>query len=248
MMLVRDVMTPNPITVDVTTSVATVRETMRQRRIHHLPVVDGETFAGVVDATQAFGFAPHDATAVDLAARVVVEAQPDEMLFDVLGRCAWSPRDVCVVTQPDTRRVLGIVTDRDLIRLASEHVDPSRPVDQIASTTVVTAEAKSTVGEALLQLREAMFRHLVVVQDGKLRGTASLRDLLLLDARQPLAERLPQPAPRASWTQSIREVATEMHRLDVDALPLIDDDEVPDGIVTVTDLLRALRSTPSVVG
>ncbi len=240
---IRDVMTADPVVVGPDTSVATVRETMRQRRIHHLPLVDDGRFAGVVDATQAFGWVPAEATAADLVGRMVVEAHPEEGLFEVLGRCAWSPRDVCVVTRPETHEVVGIVTERDLVRLAASHVDASRLIDQVASTTVVTAPVTATVGECLEQLREQMFRHLVVVKDGKLRGTVSLRDLLLVDARSPVADSLPETPPKASWSATIREVAAQMRDQDLDALPLVDDDDVPDGIVTVTDLLRALRSS-----
>jgi len=246
-MLVRDVMTTDPVVIGPDESVETVRATMRQRRIHHLPMAEGGRFAGVVDATVAFGWVQRQATAADLAGRIVVEAHPDEALFAVLGRCAWSPRDVCVVTLPDTHEVVGIVTERDLVRLAAKHVDPARPVEQVASTSVVTAPATATVGECLEQLRQQMFRHLVVVREGKLRGTASLRDLLLADARSPVQDTLPDPAPKAAWSDSIREVAVAMRDQDLDAMAIVGDDDVPDGIVTVTDLLRALRSTPSIV-
>ncbi|MEM6926354.1 MAG: CBS domain-containing protein [Myxococcota bacterium] len=246
-MRIRDVMTPDPVVVGPDASVTTVRETMRQRRIHHLPMVDGGQFAGVVDATQAFGWVPREAVAADLVGRVAVEAHPDEALFEVLGRCAWSPRDVCVVTRPDSRAVVGIVTERDLVRLAARYVDPSRTIDQIASTTVVTTPITSTVGECLEQVRERMFRHLVVVDDGRLRGTLALRDLLLADARAAVTTLLPEEVRHATWAATIQDVATIMERHDLDAMPLVDDDQVPDGIVTVTDLLRALRSTPSLV-
>jgi len=246
-MRIRDVMTPDPVVVGPDESVATVREIMRQRRIHHLPMVDEGGFAGVVDATQAFGWVPRDAKASDLVGRTVVQAHPDESLFTVLGRCAWSPRDVCVVTREDNREVVGIVTERDIVRLAASHVPASHPVEQIASTSVVTAPVTATVGECLEQLREQMFRHLVIVENAKLRGTVSLRDLLLVDAQKPVADALVDPAPRATWSQTVREVAAAMQRQDLDAMPLVDDDDVPEGIVTVTDLLRALRNTPSIV-
>ena len=228
-------------------SVATLREIMRQRGIHHIPMVDDGRFAGVVDATSAFGWVSRDAVASDLVGRVEVQAHPDEQLFDVFGRCAWSPRDVCVVTLEESGSVVGIVTERDIVRLAATHIDSARPVDQFASTAVFTSPATATVGECLDVLREQMFRHLVIVEDDKLRGTVSLRDLLLVDARLLVGQTLPDPPPRASWNATLREIASTMQRLDLDAIALVDDDGVPDGIVTVTDLLRALRSTPKIV-
>lgn len=246
-MQIREVMTPDPVVVDVDEDVATLRALMRQHHVHHLPVHEDGRFAGVVDATQAFGWVPREARAADLVGRVVVEAHPDETLFDVLGRCAWSPRDVCVVTRPDLHDVVGIVTERDLVRLAAEHLDPARPVDQVASTSVVTTPGTATVGACLEVLRERMFRHLVVVDGERLLGTASLRDLLLTDTRRAVGETLAEEAARGEWSQTLREIAMAMHERDLDAMPLVDDHGVADGIVTVTDLLRALRSTPSLV-
>ncbi|MEN0062087.1 MAG: CBS domain-containing protein [Myxococcota bacterium] len=246
-MLVRDVMTRDPVIVGPETTTVTLREVMRQRHIHHLPVAEDGRLIGVVDATQVFGWAPRTATAADLAGRTV-EAHPEEGLFEVLGRCAWSPRDVCVVTHPDENVILGILTDRDIIRLAAQTIEPDRLVDEIASTSLVTAAPLATVGECLHRLREQMFRHLVVIDDsGCLQGVASLRALLVTDARGPVASTLPTPAPQGPWTLTIRDAAALMERLDIDALPIVNDEGAPEGLVTVTDLLRALRSTAEVV-
>lgn len=245
-MLVRELMTPDPVVIGPDASVATVRALMRQHHIHHLPLVEGGTFSGVIDATQAFGWVPHDATARDLRARTTVQASPDEPLFGMLGRCAWSPVDVCVVTHPESKAVIGIVTERDLVRLAAERLESSRPVDEVASTTLVTAPRSTTVGEGLDQLREHMFRHLVVVDDDRLAGTASLRDMLLADVRGDLGSLLPSEPSSAAWGESLRDVAVRMRDADLDAMAIADDGRA-EGLVTVTDLVRALRNTSSVV-
>jgi acetoin utilization protein AcuB len=46
--LVRDWMTPAPVTVTPTTSVATARDLLERRRLRHLPVVDGGRLCGII--------------------------------------------------------------------------------------------------------------------------------------------------------------------------------------------------------
>lgn len=86
-----------------------------------------------------------------------------------------------VAVLDDEHHVLGIFTERDvLVKLALSHRDPSTtPILDLMTTSVETAKADITAGEALSLMLERHFRHLPIVDDaGRLLGILSLRNLL----------------------------------------------------------------------
>jgi CBS domain-containing protein len=82
----------------------------------------------------------------------------------------------------------GIFTERDVLRaLTQEHADAGRssPVTGWMTRDPVTISADSTVGQALDTMLDGGFRHLPVVQEGKVVGVVSIRDLSRSLARKP---------------------------------------------------------------
>jgi CBS domain-containing protein len=79
----------------------------------------------------------------------------------------------------DGRQLVGIVTERDVVRAVAEGVDLAvTPVrSRMASEPDVFAP-DTDVFEAGEFLLESGYRHLPVVDDGTLLGVVSLRDLL----------------------------------------------------------------------
>ena len=79
----------------------------------------------------------------------------------------------------DGRRLVGIVTERDVVRAVADGVDlATTPVrSRMASEPDVFAP-EVDVFEAGEFLLESGYRHLPVVEDGTLLGVVSLRDLL----------------------------------------------------------------------
>jgi len=78
------------------------------------------------------------------------------------------------------RTLLGVVTERDLVRAVAAGVDPGRePVHRWMGPDPDTFAADTDVFEAAEWLLEAGYRHLPVVDaHGELLGIVSLRDLL----------------------------------------------------------------------
>jgi CBS domain-containing protein len=80
-----------------------------------------------------------------------------------------------VVERDDLR---GILTERDIVRaLAAEHDAATHAVAEWMTATPVTQSPGATPTEALRLMLEAGFRHLPVVEDGRLVGIVSIRDL-----------------------------------------------------------------------
>jgi CBS domain-containing protein len=86
--------------------------------------------------------------------------------------------------------LIGIVTERDLLRFVGEGGDPkSVSLRDVMTTDVVTIGPDTTVRDAAQIMFDKWFRHLpVVAEDGSIHGVISLRDLLTL-----LAESLDEP-------------------------------------------------------
>jgi acetoin utilization protein AcuB len=119
---------------------------------------------------------------------------------------------------------------------------------------LVTLSPEASVAEALTLCRERRIRHIPIVEEGRLVGIVSDRDLR--DASPALGD-----AERASTLQEIRvghvmtqevsttvpeesieNVAQEMYELKIGSLPVVaeEDEEKLLGIVTSSDVMRAL--------
>lgn len=85
--------------------------------------------------------------------------------------------DVVVV---DEDRVVGIVTDRDIVvRVLAQRGGPDDPVRDACSVDVVTTTPDTDTGEAALLMRQNAVRRVPVLEpDGRLVGIVSLRDLV----------------------------------------------------------------------
>jgi CBS domain-containing protein len=81
----------------------------------------------------------------------------------------------------DDRRLMGILTDRDIVlRAVAERVDPqSVKAGDVASRELVTVEPEEDLDEALRLMAEHQVRRLPVVEDGRLVGMLAQADAAL---------------------------------------------------------------------
>jgi CBS domain-containing protein len=78
----------------------------------------------------------------------------------------------------DGERVAGIVTERDLVNLVANGLDPaSTTVADRMSTNLDTVEPRTDIAEAAEHMARLRIRHLPVVEGGTLAGIISIRDL-----------------------------------------------------------------------
>ena len=83
---------------------------------------------------------------------------------------------LCVI---EDDRLIGIFTERDLLaRVVAVGRDPERTlIGQVMTPDPICIDSDATVGEALHLLDTRDIRHLPVVEDDRLIGMVSLRDL-----------------------------------------------------------------------
>lgn len=84
-----------------------------------------------------------------------------------------------VVVMEDMARIVGIVTERDLMRAVAQRARAAEAkVRQWMTGSVVTITPDTEIKDAAKMMFERNFRHLPVVnKDGRLMGIASLRRL-----------------------------------------------------------------------
>jgi len=72
----------------------------------------------------------------------------------------------------------GIFTERDILRALGEHFDAAgHPVSHWMTRNPVTIDADADVHEALERMLTGGFRHLPVMEGGRVAGLVSMRDL-----------------------------------------------------------------------
>jgi len=78
----------------------------------------------------------------------------------------------------DGDHLRGIFTERDIVRaLAAEHDAASHAVAGWMTTDPITLGPEASVAEARDRMLEEGFRHIPVLQDNRLIGIVSLRDV-----------------------------------------------------------------------
>jgi len=102
---------------------------------------------------------------------------PEAMVSECVKLMAGREIGSLVVMQGGA--ILGIFTERDALkRVLAAGLDPARTrVDAVMTRNPVCIPLSTSVGEAMRLITEKRFRHLPVVEDGKLLGLVSSGDL-----------------------------------------------------------------------
>ena len=89
-------------------------------------------------------------------------------------------RHVGAIIVVDTeKRVIGIFTERDLIRVIAQDIPISTPLKDVMTTNIITIKEDSTFGEAKELMRLYRIRRIPVINsEDKLVGLLSLRHIL----------------------------------------------------------------------
>jgi CBS domain-containing protein len=88
------------------------------------------------------------------------------------------------------RVVLGIITERDILRAQAAHRAPLEAllVANVMTTELVTARPSDSVEEAMRLMTEHRVRHLPIIADGQLAGMVSIGDIIKAQFDELVAE------------------------------------------------------------
>ena len=111
----------------------------------------------------------------DVMRRELIEVAPEDTLGEVAER--MSAANVGAVIVKDYGRLIGILTERDMLKAMAARVHTSEArVRQWMTDDPITASVDTDVEEAARTMIEHGFRHLPVLDEsGQVTGIASLR-------------------------------------------------------------------------
>jgi CBS domain-containing protein len=91
-----------------------------------------------------------------------------------------SERRIGAVLVLSQGRIEGILSERDIVRVLGERGASvlDEPVSSVMTRKVVSCREKDTVGEIMEMMTNGKFRHLPVVEDGRVVGLISIGDVV----------------------------------------------------------------------
>lgn len=118
---------------------------------------------------------PTLSTSVKEVAAVEVVATIADAAREMAGR------GVGVLCVTEGNRLVGIVTDRDIVvRGIARGVPADGRIDSVMSMEPVTIDVAADVEDAVAVFAQNAFRRLPVIRDGELAGLVSVDDLLVM--------------------------------------------------------------------
>ena len=116
---------------------------------------------------------------LDEKGRDVFTTQPHRTLKEIVGLLAEKGVGAVVVSDASLS-VLGILSERDVVRVLAKHGASALddPVSRHMTPKVITVTRDDTIDHVMQTMTTGRFRHLPVVQDGRLIGLISIGDVV----------------------------------------------------------------------
>lgn len=116
-------------------------------------------------------------------------AKPQTGIHEAIKLLSKSDQGALVVTD-GAAQVLGIISERDIVRTLAASTDPlkSFTVSDLMTKRVVIGLAEDSLECLLATMTEQHIRHLPIMAGGELLGLLSMRDLVGAQSQQDKAE------------------------------------------------------------
>lgn len=119
--------------------------------------------------------------------REIVTAQ-DTVIVDLTTMVAaaarvMAERHIGAVPVVEGDRVVGIFSERDaLTRVVAARLDPeATPISSVMSSPLVVADINESCESCLNRMTQSHVRHLIVLDNERMAGIVSMRDLMAVD-------------------------------------------------------------------
>ena len=111
--------------------------------------------------------------------REVVSVEPSASLADAVRLLAGKRIGAAVILGAD-RRIAGIISERDIVRVLAERAAGAldEPVSQTMTRKVETCNESETVSSLMERMTSGKFRHMPVVDRGRVIGIVSIGDIV----------------------------------------------------------------------
>jgi CBS domain-containing protein len=256
---IADIATPEHVQVESDERLAKVRSIFDRENPKGVVVVDDGGYAGVITERQLLQSHVEDDTKAEKMMRNAPRVDRTTDVRDVARMLVEGGVKLAPVFEAD--RLWGVVTVDAILESVLENLDVLS-VEEIATHEVVTLHEDDSVGQAVNTLRENGVSRLPVVNDGgRLVGMLTTHDIAdfvvqrkdrttrgdragdserMLDI--PVADLMSSPVSTVTGETTVRAAVERMLEQDYAGLVVTPDDMVA-GILTKTDVLRALTYT-----
>jgi len=262
-MNIADIATEEFVQVDGDERLGKVRSVFERENPKGIVVTDDEGYAGVITERQLLqSHIEDDAKANVLARSNVPRISRDEDVRDVARMLVEGGTKVAPVFQGET--LWGIVTEDAILEAVLDNLEVLT-VDQIYTDDVVTLREDDHLGKAINYLRENDISRLPVVnENGRLAGMVTTHDIADFAVRTmerqqkgdrsgdtdrmldlPVYDMMNSPVETITGDETVKTAVERMLESDYAGLVVTpeDDDTSVAGILTKTDVLRALTFT-----
>jgi CBS domain-containing protein len=259
-MNIADIAVHESVEVDAGTRLAKVRSLFEHERPKGVLVTEDDEYTGVISERQLLSSHVED----DTKAGVMMKSAPRvERTADVreVARVLIEG-GVKVAPVFEAGNLWGIITEDAILKAVLDNLDVLT-VEQIASDDVITLQEHDRVGRAINLLRENSISRLPVLNDdGVLSGMLTTHDIMEFVVRNegrttrgdragdsermldiPVYDIMTSPVQTVTGDAAVGRAVTSMLEQDYAGLVVEGEEEPISGILTKTDVLRALTYT-----
>ncbi|MFB6162810.1 MAG: CBS domain-containing protein [Halococcoides sp.] len=258
---IADIATREYVDVASDERIGKVRSIFERERPRGVIVLDDGEYAGVLSERQLVQSHVEDRAKAGKLARNAPNVERTADVRETARVLVESGSRVAPVFEAD--RLWGIVTDDAILRAVLDNLE-AIDVSDVYTESVTTVTEDSTLGQAINLLRDHGISRLPVVEDGVLTGIVTTHDIVDMVVRNmdkstvgeragdvdrmldlPVYDVMSNPVATTTIDESVRSAVKRMLADDYGGLVVTpeEDDGLVAGVVTKTDVLRALTFT-----
>jgi CBS domain-containing protein len=257
---IADIAVRDSVEVDADTRLAKVRSLFERENPKGVLVLDDGEYVGVLSERQLLSSHVEDDTKASVMMKNAPRVERTADIREVARVLVEGGVKVAPVFEAG--KLWGIVTEDAILEAVLENLDVLT-VDQIASQDIVTLRDDDRVGRAINLLRENGISRLPVLDgDGVLTGMLTTHDIMEFAVRTegrttrgdragdsermldiPVYDIMNSPVQTIPGSATVQEAVERMLTDDYAGLAVEDEEGELSGIVTKTDVLRALTYT-----
>jgi len=259
---IADIATREYVQVDSDERLAKVRSLFDRENPKSVIVTEDDEYAGVITERQLLQSHVEDDAKAGKMTQTAPKVDRTANVRDVARVLVEGGVKLAPVFEAD--RLWGVVTEDAILEAVLDNLDVLS-VEQIATREVTTLPEDASVGQAINRLRENGISRLPVVnENGRLTGMLTTHDIAEFVVQRkdrttrgdragdidrvldlPVADLMSSPVSTVTQGESVREAVERMLENDYAGLVVTpdDDDDLIAGILTKTDVLRALSYT-----
>ncbi|PSP97922.1 CBS domain-containing protein [Halobacteriales archaeon QS_4_70_19] len=259
---IADIATREYVQVDSDERLAKVRSLFDRENPKSVIVMEDDEYVGIITERQLLQSHVDDDTKAGKMTRTAPQVDRTENVRDVARVLVEGGVKLAPVFEAN--ELWGVVTEDAILEAVLENLDVLT-VEQIATREVVTLHEDDSVGQSINRLRENGISRIPVVNDnGRLTGMLTTHDIAEFVVQRkdrttrgdragdsdrvldlPVTDLMSSPVETVTQDDSVRDAVETMLGNDYAGLAVTpgDNDDLIAGIITKTDVLRALTYT-----